>query len=1300
MSALGKKVLDLAEQQGLLDGKAIAELRKQVAESKFVITPQAIAKVLVDHGHLTPFQARKLVSQALGNVPDPFEQRAQEQDRQRKKNEPFEDLTLADDSSDDVSWDESDQEEVVELEAIDLGPLPAKPRSEEKRPKEKPPAALDRAGDASTAEDFVELEPVETPPPRGNRWKTDSPGGALPETIELEPLDLNEPPPPAASPKTPAADLVPIDDLFGPDPFGAPPTPSRPPSHVSPPGYSSPPRHATPPAATDIFAPVAPAPAPLVRTVVRVAKPAKNVWDSPLLLIGGGALGLILVAFFILLYVLTRGSAAEMFAKAEEEYRSGSYTQANDIYDKFLKQYADDPNASLARVRRGMASLRQVTDDGKNPRLGLETARQVLPQIESEEKFGEARGELATILPDIADGFATLASQAADTSRKEELVKLTGEALALVNNPAYLPASLRKERESHIARTIDKIKVAERSIQQDKDLAAAVSQIAAAADKGNAAAAYDVQSNLLRTYPGLATNVQLVASIRQVGEKERQLVTVSREASPPQTQDHPAGSERVIISFREGTPPAAASSQPVFILVEGAVYGIDAAGGGVLWRRFVGYETTTMPVALGDGDVVLIDGRRRELVRLKGTSGELVWRQPLSDGAAGPVVSGSRIYLTTRKGRIVAVEAATGELAAAAQLPQGAAVAPAVRQTRLYQLGEHSTLFVLDANSLACTETVYLGHQAGEIFVPPVAVLDQLLVVESPADDFSQIRVLSPDPQTKRLAIHGRPQRLKGRIMTPLAVSGIRVAAITDLSQVAVFEVDSSGTQDRLRLIAGLDASEKTPLTTFCALKSDQLWIASRRRSLFQVQSALQQLNRLWTENHDDSFVAPLALAGDVLVQVRRRSGIPAVLVEGCGATSGKPLWTTHVAAPIAALAASESRQAVDVLTAEGRLYSLRGDAMTAGQLDKTKFSPSDSGAAIFPGARLSADGRTLVWTESPPGSRVYVYDMQTGAAPVAISLPARASANAVSLGSDLIAPLVNGSVVLLPRERSAAQVGPFLPPLVPDALPRWTQPAALADGKTFLISDGRGAVYAVARQERPQPHLAAIGESRTGDPVVSPLVLAGSTVVGVMRKESSDAIAGLDAKGASAFEPVTLEGRVEAGPFAVGGLAFVTAEPDGLVCIGSDGKARWQQPLEHGPLAGPPLALAEGDLLVVHQSGVVSRVDPATGKELASHDVGESLLGPACVLGQHAYLAGSDGTLHRVAIPPRPEPSLHHGRSNSNTMVVGDIAGGACPCAARSRGSSRSRRPAGSIDRSTAVRCGDTRQGERQQGL
>src|SRR5262249_10158556 len=146
-------------------------------------------------------------------------------------------------------------------------------------------------------------------------------------------------------------DLAPIDDLFGPESVTAPP---------SQPSGNQPFTGAMPTGSGALMPP---------RTEPMLQRTAKNVWDSPLMLIGSGTLGVILVIFAILFYALTRGSAAELFTKAEEEYRGGSYSNAIGIYEQFLKQYPDDPSAGLARVRRGMATLRQVTDDGKNPRL-------------------------------------------------------------------------------------------------------------------------------------------------------------------------------------------------------------------------------------------------------------------------------------------------------------------------------------------------------------------------------------------------------------------------------------------------------------------------------------------------------------------------------------------------------------------------------------------------------------------------------------------------------------------------------------------------------------------------------------------------------------------------------------------------------------------------------------------------------------------------------------------------------------------------------------------------------------------
>jgi outer membrane protein assembly factor BamB len=1259
MSALGRKVLDLAEQQGLLDGKAIAELRKQVAESKFVITPEAIAKVLVDHGHLTPFQARKLVSQALGDEPDPVEQRVAEKPKPKPPPRPVEDLTFADAIPD-----------VKAVRPVEPAPKPTEqPLARQPAPREleaktpetsksvpqkltgapgqiivnkseaKPVAPLQPPVEGSTADDFVELKSLDPAPhTRGNRWKTDS-GAELNETVELTPIDLNEP---ALTP-LPPVDLVPIDDLFAgesvPIEPAAPAPAGRPPAAKTPASKGSSARPSKPiPSTTDLLKPIAPL-TPLT-PLKPVARATKSVWDSPLMLIGGGSLGIILVLFALLFYALTRGSAAELFSKGEEEYRAGNYGNAIAIYEKFLKQYPEDPSASLARVRRGMANLRQVTDTGKNPRVGLEMAKQVLPTIETEEKFAEARSELATILPDIAEGFATQAAQTEDPARKSELVKLAGDSLALVNNPAYLPASLRKDREGRISRIVDKLKSAERGIQEEKDLLSTVEGIAKLTEKGEAAAAYELQDTLLRTYPGLATNPQLVAAIRQVGEKERELVKATSGGPAPFKTDHPATSERVILSYRDGAAAAGAAGEPVFLLLEGGIYGVDAASGRVLWRRFVGYETTNLPLSVGAGakaDAVFIDGQRHELVRIKGSTGELIWRQKLSGDALGPVVAGNRILLTTHRGLVMAIEAATGEIAASAQLPQGAVVAPAVRQAKIYQLGEHSTLFVLEANSLACQETVYLGHEAGELFVPPVAVLDQVLIVTSPADDYSQIQVLSPDAKTKKLAPFGKPQRLKGRIIAPLVTSAARAAAMTDMGQVTVYDVDPAGAQEHIRLVAGLDASEPTPRHGYCELDRNRLWVSGHRNTMFEIQSSLSQLSRKWTENHDDAFVAPPKLQGEMLVTARRRSGMPAVIVEGVrAATGGETVWTTHVAAPISAMVATENNAAVTALTAECRLYAIGGDAFKTGQASETFFSPDVKNASVLDQPFLSGDGQTLVWTEAQGGGRIFSYHVGTGGKPTSVTPPAKVAAGAIAALGGIVAPLTNGSVALL-GSSSDASATPFLPPLVPEALPQWTRPAALADGAGFVISDGRGAVYAVTKRDQPKPQLIAAGESTVLNPIVSPLVLAGSTVVGVMRQESTDALAGFDSRGKSVFEPVPLEGRVEGGPFVVGGIVLVAAEPDGLVCIGGDGRVRWQQPPENGFLAGSPLALPEGDLLVAYQSGVVCRLDAATGKELSRREIGEPLAGPALIWKSQAYLSGSDGIVHRISIPPRP---------------------------------------------------------------
>jgi hypothetical protein len=320
-------------------------------------------------------------------------------------------------------------------------------------------------------------------------------------------------------------------------------------------------------------------------------------------------------------------------------------------------------------------------------------------------------------------------------------------------------------------------------------------------------------------------------------------------------------------------------------------------------------------------------------------------------------------------------------------------------------------------------------------------------------------------------------------------------------------------------------------------------------------------------------------------------------------------------------------------VTAEGRLYSLPAGKPLSGVVERPSFSPSAGGAVIFADAPVSADGHSMVWTEQA-GTAAYRYALGASEKPVRIQLPAAAVAPAQASGSYLVAPLADGSIAMVAGEPDASKIAPFLPPLAPDALPQWKRPAVLADGKSIVISDGRGVVYALGVKDKPQAQLARLGESQTSGPVVSPLVVAGSAVVGVMRLEDHDALVGFDSRGAEIFEPIAWEGRIETGPFAVGGLVFVAGEEQ-LVCVESNGKIRWRQPLVHGPLAGPLLGTANGNLIAAFQAGIVARLDAATGAVLTQHDVGEPLAGPAAIVGEDIFLAGSDGVVHRAALPP-----------------------------------------------------------------
>jgi len=176
--------------------------------------------------------------------------------------------------------------------------------------------------------------------------------------------------------------------------------------------------------------------------------------------------------------VVEKPKAAEILAAADEDYRSGAYAQAIDKYERYLDKFPNDPNVSAARVRIGTAQLWQHVDS-RDKRPALEAAGEILPQIENEAAFADARPELTAILSDIGGGFASQAKAEEDIEKAKELVDLAERAMELVNNPSYIPTSLRRVIETKLNGIHEDIQLAKRNINRTRRLDEAVAAIQA-----------------------------------------------------------------------------------------------------------------------------------------------------------------------------------------------------------------------------------------------------------------------------------------------------------------------------------------------------------------------------------------------------------------------------------------------------------------------------------------------------------------------------------------------------------------------------------------------------------------------------------------------------------------------------------------------------------------------------------------------------------------------------------------------------------------------------------------------------
>ncbi len=1115
-------LLSELDQRELVPPQIVASLRRQVAGAARPVSAVSIARLLVEKGHLTAVQAEKLLG-----VPLPPAKPAP-----------------------------SSLAETRPMDA-ELGLAPLQKAA---APVAASAAKPNKPADATTALEpldlgLLDLMPLDEPAQQAAPARP----AAAPQRPAAPLKKLPRARPPAASPLMPLEGLAPLEPLGGLQPLPSPLAPM--------PELSAP--------APTVTAPLAPA----AKRASTARKPSSRAWW-----IGGIAIGLVTllgIGLTVALLLLRRDRGPGSLELAEQHYQAGQYAAAAEKYEAFLAAEPGDERAGLARVRRGMARMLAAKGNGDDWPAVLPVASEVLAEIDREQELPQVHGQLAPLLTDMAGALAELAEKASADDRAIRLEE-TRLALALADNGRYVPGALRDWQ--RLAAIGQSLAVLERNEEARQELDPFALSAQKELEAGDLAAFIARRDKFLAEFPQIAGDPQL-AAIGADAAKVAALAVQSLTELPQAEAAERKSAAIASVTFIHPSDVTAPGPPGIFLArTGGTIWALDTARGTILWRRHVGSHLEPVALPDGGGDVLLVDGRQHELLRIDRRSGTLRWRHPLADPIAGPpLVAGDRIVATTTTGRVVALEPATGNAVAGCQLPlpAGSSAAADPQGKLLYQLADSDLLFVLSAEDLKARSAIDFGHQPRSILVPPITLPGRLVVAASGIDR-AALHVLPLDdaglPHGKSAAID-----LAGLVLTPPLVLGDRLIVPADNGSLRLFKIPA-GSGDPLTRFADLPADSAGAVLTFGLVAGSRLCTSGVGLAMFDP-AAGEGLTGRWTRFDDESFSSPPQLIGDAILSVRQtsRSWVAAAVKVGDGA----PLWETPLAVPLAELVASDDGavRAVSSLGGSGAINAVDFAKTPIVELTAPRQMALVPSLACPPvklaGGSLTIDTSGAVqWTSGDGSQRAGPFQL------------------AMTAGEQL-------------ANCSAAVLGGSEPKVV--------------------ISDGRNTLSLLVLRPEPQPILSLAAQTRLEETVISPIASIGDHVCLVTQDGNLQFFSGADLQPA-ALLPLAAN-AILSGPFAAGdAILLLTGRPE-LCCIAADGSLRWKTPLDSGLLAGSPIA-AEGSFLVATMAGELLRLHADSGQELARIDVGQPLAGTPIMVGDEVLVPTADGAVLRIAVP------------------------------------------------------------------
>jgi len=1087
------------------------------------------------------------------------------------------------------------------------------------------------------------IEPLVLRPLEGTPVPDEENIGLADEPVDLLPLE-EEPPrktPAAPSPPPRAVPLESADTTS--------PAPSR--------DFEPPPSSPTEDLLSELLPPTSPTSATVPPVTTWTSPRRKTPWESPLILFGGGGILLLLFAGVVLLWSLNRRSGDDLLAEADADYHAGSYTQAIHKYTQFLDNFPRHPQAGPVKVRRGLAQIRQAVQTQESA-AALSAIKEVLDQISPLPDFhAEADAELTAILPPLAENLARAALQKADPA----LVEKAQEALAYCRR--FIPQDKRPVAKlDEIATTLE---LARRRISETEELAQTIGRLKELLAKGDLDQVYEVRRKFLQNYPQAKNNAELIRVMRRVAEAEKDRVKFVEPSPAPNPPNRPQVEQTAVFAFLKKGEAPLPEDRVVVVSDQSSAFALEARTGKLLWQRRIGESVGAagsfqMPCIVEIDNhpaVALPDRINRCVACLELSTGnslrEIRLPEPpaecaLATGHVGTILGSS--------GRIYLVDFQEEKILRELILPQKPAFLPVLTESppRWYLVGEHSNLFVIDPDKGTCVDVWYLGHEPGQLCVPPVIVGEYLVLPMQKNGQTAQLRVLalsqknaeSPGSQADEASI--QDIELPGKLLTPLQVQESRLSLITHGGHVQVYQLRARERQKPLALLAegkspgGLPRSDQW-VAPWVVLTGESLFTADTSLAQFELQASAARLIPRWVACENTLAIAPPVIMDSTVFYAYRRPNRPGIFVTAVNSADGRSYWEVHLSDPGVSLAPSASLQSLVAVTWSGHVAGWNLGEKQFPQVVEalaTTETPTVPSPKVEP---LTCSPVPGLWVVTYPGTTALLkIDARSDPPKQQLVRFARGVAGPlVPLANGCTVGLEDGSLVWLSCEQETPQPVAYLGPTVPGETTHYSGAVALKD-QTLIAADSRGHLVKLRLEGNPPDHFRLERQQSHRVPFVSPLAQLDKLVV---ISDAENNLVFFDAETLQSTATIPLPGECIWGPVTGDNLVcFMTA--DGTFFWLNDANSMRKVPMGNRSPVGLPIRRGQS-LLVATSSGELITIDLTTEKITDTAKLETPLSAGGTLLGNELWLGTLEGCWLRVSLD-----SLRLSRTSDSTSL------------------------------------------------